>query len=590
MQSTERIGVVLVHGIGEQRRFEHLSSEVRNLIAVLKADKSVRISVQTASTRDSEVLAERESWRAEEQAPVRIDLRYLNGSQKGHRASLHIHEVWWADLDDKETLLNRIKFWFWALGMWGAKRFTRRRRPGAKTEMRPPVFPPFPGGERAREGIARLRLLGVAVVFLLCATTLSVINFLLKRLRLGRLPPADVFYQFLGDIKLYQDRGRKHEGPLIDLGLPRRVAIRRRMVNTMVAVFREHYDRWYVLAHSLGTVVALNGLMETAHALPNYLPYSTWKALQGQNVFGIHASSAIPSVQRMWPERPTWISNDRQVLERAVLFRKLRGLVTYGSPLDKYAYLWPQIANINKDSSVFADDFEWINVYDQTDPVAARLTAYKGAFGKGRSPVNLAYKAHWAPLYSHTKYLSLKRGKPAGDLLARRLLDWMLGGGSRFPRPKANDGNWYKSTSSCVGFFRYRLWMWLLAMGVLASFIGGIVNPALLDAGSLLFDKAANLSNCCSGFHESGIQPNIEEPCCENRAASSGHLISQGDGKLATLLRWLCCAGWVHRAGFVLLSATLLVGLCGGLRWLIESRLDKRRDAEICRAQSVDTS
>ena len=34
----ERIGVVLVHGIGEQGRFEHLSNEVRDLLTALDAD------------------------------------------------------------------------------------------------------------------------------------------------------------------------------------------------------------------------------------------------------------------------------------------------------------------------------------------------------------------------------------------------------------------------------------------------------------------------------------------------------------------------------------------------------------------------
>jgi hypothetical protein len=29
----ERIGVLLVHGIGEQRRFEHLEGEARNIAA-----------------------------------------------------------------------------------------------------------------------------------------------------------------------------------------------------------------------------------------------------------------------------------------------------------------------------------------------------------------------------------------------------------------------------------------------------------------------------------------------------------------------------------------------------------------------------
>jgi len=31
----ERVGVLLVHGIGEQKRFEHLEAEVRNIAAAL---------------------------------------------------------------------------------------------------------------------------------------------------------------------------------------------------------------------------------------------------------------------------------------------------------------------------------------------------------------------------------------------------------------------------------------------------------------------------------------------------------------------------------------------------------------------------
>lgn len=31
----ERVGVILVHGIGEQRRFEHLESETRKIVAAI---------------------------------------------------------------------------------------------------------------------------------------------------------------------------------------------------------------------------------------------------------------------------------------------------------------------------------------------------------------------------------------------------------------------------------------------------------------------------------------------------------------------------------------------------------------------------
>ena len=40
------------------------------------------------------------------------------------------------------------------------------------------------------------------------------------------------------------------------------------------------YCRWYILAHSLGSVAAWNGLMETEHCLPNYLDEARWRRLQ----------------------------------------------------------------------------------------------------------------------------------------------------------------------------------------------------------------------------------------------------------------------------------------------------------------------
>ena len=58
---------------------------------------------------------------------------------------------------------------------------------------------------------------------------------------------------------------------------PPRAAIRRRMIRVMIDVAKADYDRWYILAHSLGTVVAWNGLMEIQQALPNYLDRKCWK-------------------------------------------------------------------------------------------------------------------------------------------------------------------------------------------------------------------------------------------------------------------------------------------------------------------------
>jgi len=478
-----RIGVVLVHGVGEQRRFDHLSGEVNRLVAALEALDGIRVSLDTRSTQDSEIGAEHESWRADSRAPVKIDVvQTSNGREQ--RSCLCVHEVWWADLDDKDTLWNLIKFWCWGLGFWGVKKFDTTSLQGAQMDMQPPVFPPLPGGELLRETIVRVRLWCFANVFLLSALTLDALQFVLQRLGLGKIPGARVFYEFVGDVKLYQDRGRRHAGPLTDLNEPRRVPIRRRMVRVLLDAYRENYDRWYVLAHSLGTVAALNGLMETAHALPNYLTEEVWASLKASNdpVVGSRAGGPARSVAGMRPARPVWLTDDDAMLRRDVMFAKLRGLVTYGSPLDKFAYLWKQIVNINKDASCWRSSFEWVNVFEHTDPVSASLAAYSAPPAPAGSPqpLNLAYKACPILLLSHLKYLDLsKKPKVRPDQFVLRLVTWMLQGSSRFPEPGPTDRSWYRSHGELLGL-ALRLPWWVAGTAVLTAALAFVLVPAVL--------------------------------------------------------------------------------------------------------------
>ena len=464
-----RIGVVLVHGVGEQRRFDHLSGEVRNLVAALSAQQGATVTVETRKTQDSEVGAEHESWRADRSAPVKIHV-----AAGATRVCLCVHEVWWADLDDKETLWNRFKFWLWGLGFWGVKKFGASSLPGASS-MQPPAFPVFPGGDVVREAVVRVRLWLFANVFIMSALTVNLLNSVLSGLRLGQIPGVEVFYQYVGDVKLYQDRGRRGAGPLTDPDDPRRVAIRRRMVEVLVDAYRADYERWYVLAHSLGTVVAWNGLMETEHCLPNYLSQETHASLAGDLVLARRAGLAVG---QMRPARPVWITDDQEVLDRRILFARLRGLVTYGSPLDKFAYLWRAIVPLNKDTSVWNPAFEWINVYEHTDPVSSKLTAFSGLPGSP-PPANHAYKASPILLLSHLKYLSFKKSRGA-DQFVVRLLGWIFGPASKFPAPLPADKSWYRRTNPAFGLMR-RLPMWIAGGAVFALLLAWLGVPALLE-------------------------------------------------------------------------------------------------------------
>jgi hypothetical protein len=78
MQIDESVGVLLVHGIGEQRRFQHLETEVRSLASALEQTygrEGGRITVQITPGASSAFQAEKESWRCDRRPPVQILLR-----------------------------------------------------------------------------------------------------------------------------------------------------------------------------------------------------------------------------------------------------------------------------------------------------------------------------------------------------------------------------------------------------------------------------------------------------------------------------------------------------------------------------------
>jgi hypothetical protein len=460
---SERIGIVMVHGVGEQKRFQHLSNETKQIILSLRANKDIsKITVQTQSTQDAELGAEHQSWLAENGAPIQIDF-----VDRGTNKTLFIHEVWWADLDNKASLWEKMKFWGWAFGQWGFVHYTKSKLPGFH-HLQVPSF--NSGNEQQRNFMARLRLWSVGIVFLMTMLSLIPLGYMLRRLGIKKVG-SDIFYQYLGDVKLYQDFKQAEQGYLTDIGHPPRVPIRRRMIRVLIDAYLADYDRWYVLAHSLGSVLAWNGLMETAHCLPNYLDEKTWKKCTAQANLVINKPGQGP-INIMRPDRPLWIQNNDAIIDRSVLFAKLRGLVTYGSPLDKFAYLWGAIVPINPDATAFNHQFEWINIFDHVDPVAAALTAYSNA---PCPPKNYAYNTSSLFLISHIKYLSFKNNMP--DCFVNRLNQWILSN-STFAQPAAQDLCWDQNTSFAKGL-KLRLIWWTAITVLLALFLGWVLTYLL---------------------------------------------------------------------------------------------------------------
>jgi hypothetical protein len=488
-----RIGIILVHGIGEQRRFEHLDGELRPLIAALvRAGEAVHgktdpddpppnVTVEIVEGAASTLHADQDTWSTEFGAPVRVIV-----NDNGVRKHIHFHEVWWADVNEPYSLRKQIRFWCWGLSIWLVPSQLEFDLPGSAA-MSLPKFPPEASESQYS---LRFRLFCVCNIFAMAGFSLGAIVFFLKRLFGFQAPPiVKILVNYIGAVKLYSQRRRNDGGFLDAYTEPPRVSIRRRMIRTLADVALADYERWYVFAHSLGSVVAFNGLQENAHAIPNYLSEEQYRDLvkgvkgKGTPLAGRKRDcDETGPTKRMLPARPLWL-NDDEVVYRDRLLSKFRGLLTYGSPLDKFAAIWPARVPINKKDEGLAvhngEKTEWINVYDPTDPVGAHLDAFaRPKDAKSETllePTNFAYAAHPVLLLSHLHYLDGKTGRT--DRLADRLMQWVLGGNAFVPgaieskSPWLEVSSWRRRRRSILAFA-----MWIFAY-LFLTFLGALSLP-----------------------------------------------------------------------------------------------------------------
>ncbi|MEM7725055.1 MAG: hypothetical protein AAF208_01625, partial [Cyanobacteria bacterium P01_A01_bin.45] len=441
-----------------------------------KREKPLEVRVIINSTDYGEYAASQQTWLADEKGAVVIEIKEYHKDEPNKIkkvTELIFRETWWADLGKSSTLGFQLSFWKWGLSLWSRKQFL-----GKKDKKCPEnQFDTLEQMELPKDAksetpsikfIYRLRFFVVSWVVLLVLPVLYVLNAIFRRF-LGIKIPTHILEQYLGDVKHYQQKEPEGAGSFVDIGKPPRISVRRRMVTELVKMRLGEYDRWYVLAHSLGTVVAFNGLMEADAVLPNYLNQELWEKCQ-KSGFGTKTQTPLTEekAKDMSPRRPAWLELD-DIIAREGLFKNLRGVMTYGSPLSKFAVVWPAIVPINR-KLFFPSDFEWINVYDPTDPVADETKYFNLQDYGAKEPIdNIAYKADSIHLVSHIKYLDYnpKRKNP----LVRQLAYWLLKGDNIEPRKKETWG-WptAKIVIKIYQSIRYLIW---LVLGLLISWMLG---------------------------------------------------------------------------------------------------------------------
>lgn len=484
-----RVGLLFVHGMGEQKRFEHLLTSAADLAELmLQNDPGA-----TMTTDDRTAGWKLPPGIVDPGGAVPLTMT-LTGSQ-GERTEFACREVWWADLGARSGLFDTIKFWLWALGQWGAPIY--RLLDAARTdEAGNAAITRLPRSVVGtwHEFVARVLLALVALCLLLVTLSWVLAKRVFAKL-LGTAPTPTLIVQYVGDVHTFEERASPGNTNLSDPGFPRRVAIRRRMVVEMVAMAASEVDAWHVVAHSLGTVLAYNGLTEIGHTLPNYLPKNQWQALNGDFKIDTNCRLRPPSeLAEMMPARPAWLQPD-DVVNRQLLFAKLRGTLTYGSPLDKFATLWPRIVATATDrvdeESPFPADCRWVNYYAPHDPVADHLDYFSDLTAASAVPAvqNTRTRPGWLFGIAHILYFS---GVERYDLDSvtrqkRAVAGWLAGGPANAVVAYVNPVSLYgRLLIARVPFVIVVMIAVLWACGAaMVALVGGIVK-ALLGASAAL--------------------------------------------------------------------------------------------------------
>lgn len=463
----QHIGVIVVHGIGEQRRFEHLDWQGRDLIRAIMNQPGVEITVEIGSGAAAPFHAEQATWADGAHGPVQVFVR--SGGRITH--CLHFHEVWWADINERYSLAKQIRFWLWGLAIWAYPRGTGPRLHGTAAVTSPSA----PGLAEPHNWLwQRARLFMVGVFFLVSAFPLGIGLLVIQRLLNLRTPDIlKTMTNYISGVKLFNQHSRygpgfaphpPNEDFLDTLDEPPRVSVRRRVIRTIATVARANYDCWYVVAHSQGTVAAFNGLMETPYAWPGYFDEATWLDFRNAG-FGGPGNIPADATGDTMPRRPVWAPAD-EVAYRARIFSRFRGLLTLGSPLEKFAAIWPARVPIAR-IPAFRGNTVWINVFDPLDPVSGVLLAYAGhPTAVCPAPTNVGYAAYPLLLLAHLRYVTWTGLGCLGDGVGRWLLTGdaagITTGAGRF-QPDDMRRRW-RSVAA---------WLWWLAAFAVIAFTGG---------------------------------------------------------------------------------------------------------------------
>jgi hypothetical protein len=231
-----------------------------------------------------------------------------DGNPNSGLVAIDVHEMWWKDLGERANPWTIMKFWLWAATFAGT---AGRFHPDTDVSVSPGHIWSEIHQLRALQRLLYffwdriLLFVKITYFFVLLfpfRILVQIINFL------PGIRPVNLFrtiFSYMSSVQLYQQRRGRTGGTLVDFDQSLRISIQRRFANLLVTVAERNYDRWYVMGHSLGSVISLKGLMYPDEAFARFMSYNRWHHPRLAYRSTIPASCSYPDK----PYKPTWLSS-----------------------------------------------------------------------------------------------------------------------------------------------------------------------------------------------------------------------------------------------------------------------------------------
>lgn len=385
------VAILVCHGMGQQVRYETISAVGLSLLAAAHArDAAIDpVGVHLSKGEDDDFITRAEiKWRDKGDSPHEV----------------HIYEAYWAPLTEgRVTYWDTVKFLLqggWQ-GLWYSKAFRRA------------TFQRWMFGGPQDLPIGRMTFIA----------TLGMMLFVLLQIGLIGYISLDVGYRVFAGIVHPDAAGYRAWLRLgVWVALIAETLFARyfliQYVGSVAAYISPYKDskfdelrhRIQKIGFDIGKVIygfgptrssvpTYSKVVVVGHSLGSVLAYDTLNALI--NLDNVSAAGA-----------------GRNVVHRT------RALITFGSPLDKTAFIFRTQSNHPKDQireqlaasvqplilsyKLFRPPaFEWVNIWSKRDIISGELNYYDDPDGRAmdRRPIeNMIDPEAWVPLFAHTQY------------------------------------------------------------------------------------------------------------------------------------------------------------------------------------------